>query len=153
VRVGTSRDQLILSLKAARTQVLDAISGLSQEQMSLPEIEGWSAKDHLNHLTVWDEFRFYEISRIARGGAPAFPSMNDEDIESLNAITIRLRRGLPLPQVLKDMEFVRSMILQAISGCPEEPLSAGRYSQVGFGGSHDLDHAATLRTWREREGS
>ena len=42
MRVGTTRDQLLLELDAARARVSDAIVGLTDEQMSRPDLDGWS---------------------------------------------------------------------------------------------------------------
>ena len=73
MRVGTTRDQLLIEMDAARDRVNEAIAGLSEDQMSRPEIDGWSVKDHLAHLTFWHELRFFELSRIARGGQRRLP--------------------------------------------------------------------------------
>ncbi len=97
--------QIAAEMQEAGSEVLRAISGLSDEQMSMPAIDGWSVKDHLNHMTVWHEFRFHEISRIARGGRPAFPPFTDEQLEAVNSVTVALRRSLPVSQVLADLEF------------------------------------------------
>src|SRR3989304_3010010 len=94
MRVGSSRDQLLLELKTARLRVLAAVEGLTEEQMSRPGIDGWSAKDHLNHLTACDEMRFYEIGRVSRGARPAYQGMDDEQADTLNALMVTLRRQL-----------------------------------------------------------
>src|SRR3972149_6860114 len=103
MRVGSSRDQLLLEMKAARSRVLAAVEGLSEEQMSRPEIDGWSVKDHLSHLTACDEFRFYEIGRVSRGGRPAFAGMDDEQADALNAIIVALRRKMTLEELIADL--------------------------------------------------
>ncbi len=146
--------QIAAEMQEAGSEVLRAISGLSDEQMSMPAIDGWSVKDHLNHMTVWHEFRFHEISRIARGGRPAFPPFTDEQLDAVNSVTVALRRSLPVSQVLADLEFARSLVIEAIAGCLEEALREENYGEVGLRGgvAHDLDHAATIKAWRQREG-
>jgi len=155
MRVGSSRDQLLLEMKAARSGVLAAVEGLSEEQMSRAGIDGWSAKDHLNHLTTCDEFRFYEIGRVGRGAGPAFRGMDDEQADGLNGLMVTLRRHLPLEQVMADLEFARSLVLEAIKQAPERALSPEAYGggfPVDGSVSHDLEHAAAITAWREREG-
>jgi len=146
--------QLAHEFQHAGSQVLAAIQGLSEERMSTPAIDGWSVKDHLNHMTVWHEFRFHEIGRVARGGRPAFPPFTDEQLETVNSITVALRRHLPLAQALADLEFARSLVVEAIAGCPEDALREDAYGEAGLRGgiAHDLDHAMTITAWREREG-
>jgi hypothetical protein len=154
MRVGSSRDKLLLEMKTARSRVLAAVEGLSEEQMSEPAMEGWSVKDHLNHLTVCDEFRFYEIGRISRGARPAYQGMDDEQADTLNALMVTLRRHLSVDEVMADLNFARSLVLEAIAGAPEHALSPEASGDFPVDGSvsHDLEHAAAVTAWREREG-
>ena len=154
MRVGSSRDQLLLEMKTARSRVLAAVEGLSEEQMSRPGIDGWSVKDHLIHLTACDEFRFYEIGRISRGARPAFARMNEEQTDALNALMVALRRHLTVDEVVADLEFARSLVLEAIQRAPEHALIPEAYGDFPVDGSiaHDLEHAAAVTAWREREG-
>ena len=153
MRVGSSRDQLILEMKAARERVMDAIAGLTEEEMSRPAIDGWSVKDELNHLTVCDEFRFYEIGRISRGGPPAFAHMDGEKLDAFNELMVTLRRHLTAGEVMADLEFARSLALEAIAQAPEHALSSEAYGHFPVDGSipHDMEHAAAITAWRERE--
>ena len=154
MRVGSSRDQLLLEMKTARSRVLAAVEGLSEEQMSRPGIDGWSVKDHLSHLTACDEFRFYEIGRISRGARPAFVNMDGEQTDALNALMVTLRRHLTVDEVMADLDFARSLVLEAIQRAPEHALSPEAYGDFPVDGSiaHDLEHAAAITAWREREG-
>ena len=154
MRVGSSRDQLVLEMKAARDRVLAAIDGLSDGQASRAELDGWSVKDHLSHLTVCDEFHFYEIGRVSRRARPAFADANEEQMDALNALTVTLRRHLTLEELIADLEFARSLVLEAIQRAPEHALSPEAYGDFAVNGSipHDLEHAAAITAWREREG-
>jgi len=154
MRVGSSRDQLLLEMKAARDRVMAAIAGLRDEQASRAELDGWSVKDHLSHLTACDEFRFYEIGRISRGARPAFASADDEQMDALNAIIVALRRNMTLEELIADLEFARSLVLEAIGQAPEHALAPEAYGDFAVNGSiaHDLEHAAAISAWREREG-
>lgn len=136
------------------SQVRSSVQGLSDEQASRPAIEGWSVKDHLNHLTVWHEMRFHEIGRVARGARPALPLLDDDQVEALNSLTVSFRRGLPLAQVMEDLDFARSLVVEAIAGAPEQALREENFEEVGLRGGieHDIDHASAIRAWREREG-
>ena len=154
MRVGSSRDQLLLEMKAARDRVMAAIAGLRDEQASRAELDGWSVKDHLSHLTACDEFRFYEIGRVSRGARTAFASVDDEQTDALNAIIGALRRNMTLEELIADLEFARSLVLEAIGQAPEHALAPEAYGDFAVNGSiaHDLEHAAAITAWREREG-
>jgi len=145
--------RLVFELKEAGSRVRRAVEGLTEEQMSQPAIEGWSVKDHLIHLTVWHEMRFHEVSRIARGGQSAYRPLTDEEVETVNSLTVALRRHLPVSQVLDDLDFARSLVAEAIAGCPEEALDESKYGEVSLTGvQHDFEHAETIKAWRQKEG-
>ncbi|HEY5624924.1 MAG TPA: DinB family protein, partial [Dehalococcoidia bacterium] len=141
-------------LEAAGKRVSAAVSGLTDEQASGKAIGDWSVKDHLNHMCHWHEFRATEIMRISRGGETAFPPFDDEQLSVVNRTFTDLRRGLPLSQVVGDLEFTRAMVIEAISACPEEALDENRYGECGIqaGIEHDNEHAETIEAWRKREG-
>ena len=152
MRALTTNQQLITELEHSRAELLRAIGGLSEEQMTCPEINGWSVKDHLAHLTVWDEMRFFEISRIARGGEAGFPVT--EEIDWLNEPTVVMRRKLSLKQVIIDLAYARDLVLQAVAICPEDRLDPTLYEDIGIEGgvAHDRSHAETIVAWRQKEG-
>jgi len=154
MRVGTTRDQLLLEMDAARAAVMQAIAGLSEEQMSQPGIDGWSVKDVLNHLTACDEFRFFEIERVSRAGRTGYPGLNSEESDSLNHLIVTKRRSLPFSEVLRDLDAVRALVLEAISRAPDSALNPTAYVDYPVNGSisHDSEHAAAIRAWRKREG-
>jgi hypothetical protein len=147
MRAIRDADVIIEEMKAARSEVMAAMRGLGEEEMIRPGADGWSVKDHLTHLTAWDELRFFEISRVARGGRPGLTDVSDETIDLLNEITATPRRALSLQQVLEDMEFARALVLDAISRAPEAALDESRYGEAGLLGSaeHDRGHAAAIR--------
>jgi hypothetical protein len=129
------------------------MAGLTEEQASRPELSGWSVKDHLTHLTLWHELRFFELSRIARGGQAGFPEKDEADIERLNQQFVENRRSLLLPQVISDLDFTRDMVRQALISCPDDRLDPRCYGELGPNGAgHDLGHAGAIMGWRQREG-
>jgi hypothetical protein len=156
MRALTVNQQLLQWLEQSRANLMSAIAGLSEGQMSVPDIGGWSVKDHLAHLTLWDEMRFFEVSRIARGGAASFPVTEAVDgvdpIDEINERFAANRRGLPLAQVLSDLDFAREMVKQAVAAAPEDRLSDSLFGELGpAGAGHEAEHADTIRAWRKRE--
>ncbi len=148
------RDQLISELAAARARVKDAVAGLNEAQMSKPDIDGWSVKDQLSHLTVCDEIRFHEIVRVSRGGRPAWANFDGKPMHNLNEMVASLRRHLPIEQVMADLDMAREKVLDAIAEAPEHALASEAYGEYGYAvdGSieHDADHAAAITAWRKQ---
>jgi len=143
--------QLIAEFDAATERVASAIAGLKDEHASRPADDGWSVKDQLNHLTCWHEMRFFEVSRIARGGAASFPLTDEVGVESLNNQIVNNRRSLALTQVVADLQFARGKVKEALLSAPDISLSSFR--EVGpVGASHDISHAELIEAWRKKEG-
>jgi hypothetical protein len=130
------------------------IEGLTDEQASRPAADGWSVKDQLTHLTFWHEMRFFEVSRIARGGAAGFPSAIEKYVEHVNEQMATNRRRLPLAQVVSDLDFAREMVKQAVVACPEDRLDQSLYEEIGIqgGAAHEIEHAGLIAALRKREG-
>jgi hypothetical protein len=150
LRALTPNQELISELEHAHQALREAIAGLSDEDASRPGPDGWSIKDQLTHLTLWHEMRFFEISRIARGGEPSFPSSEEERITPLNNLFAENRRSLPLGQVVADLEFAWDMVTQAVAACPEDRLDERLYAEIGIpgGAAHDREHAEFIRALR-----
>jgi hypothetical protein len=154
--VPLDRNRLISDMGTARSRVRESVAGLTDEQASRPGIDGWSAKDHLNHLTACDELRFHEIHRISSGGRPAFAGMDGVQADVFNEIIVSLRRALPLDQVTTDLQSARTRVLQAIAAAPERALDPAAYGDgypVNGSIAHDAEHAAAIMAWRKREGT
>ena len=152
MKLGSTGDQLLLEMDVARDRVGEAIARLSEEQMSRPDLDGWSAKDHLTHLTLWHELRFFELNRIARGGRAGFPPTDEAGVEHINEQFAANRRHLPLAQVLADLDFAREMVRQALANCHEDRLDPRLFEELGPNGAgHDTSHAEMITAWRKRE--
>ncbi len=113
---------------------------LDEAQMLLPDIDGWSVKDQLIHLTVCDEIRFHEISRVATGGQPAYVEFYGKPLDDFNEIVISLRRNLPMRQVMTDLDMAREKVLVAIAEAPERALDCEAYGNYAVDGSIEHDH-------------
>jgi hypothetical protein len=152
IDVSTNRhQQLAAELAAAHDRVRKAITDLTEEDASATGPDGWSIKDHLTHLTLWHEMRFFEISRVGRGGQFTVPLSSEEQVTPMNETIAAYRRGLSLQQVVADLEFAWSMVEQAVSACPEDRLAHGFGGEIGpVGTAHDISHAQMIKALRDR---
>ena len=150
--IVASREKVSQDLLTAAARVDAAVAGLSDEQASRAEIDGWSVKDHLTHLTNWHEMRFFEISRVGRGGHGLAPTF--EDVDAFNETLASMRRDLPLKQVVADLSFAREMVQRAVADCPEDRLDSKHYLEASPAGGvdHENEHAETIAGWRKQAG-
>ncbi|MHA7220332.1 mycothiol transferase [Arthrobacter sp. MDT1-48-3] len=68
--------QLLAHLTAVRNHLLDAVEGLTEEQMSVPLVpSGWTMTGLLNHLAFDDEM--FWISAVLGGDSVAIDALHD----------------------------------------------------------------------------
>lgn len=116
-----------LAAEAAAWQALQAfIATLSPEQMTLPtDAAGWTVKDHLMHLAVWQAgvtamLHFqprYETMGLARALAES------GDFDAMNAVIHTLHRTKSLEEVLKTLQSVHAHFLETVSALTDADLA------------------------------
>ena len=146
------RQQLLEQYRAMRAEMLAAIGGLSDAEMTERTIDGWSVKDHLAHIALWDDIRAEEVERISAGHHSVWRMTGEQDA-AFNAIGYDLRRDLPLGQVRWELEASRARLLRAIEQATDRGLEPLIYGEAGLTSGHEAEHAAWIRKWRERKQS
>ena len=145
-----ARDAVIQHFREIRTHFLSAIEGLTEAQLTEPSIDGWSVKDHLNHLAFWHDLRSSEIPRISAGFEHAWPLSVDSQV--LNDIVQPARTNLSLEQARWEYESAIDRVIEAVGHANERGLIQSHYGEVGLATTHDLGHAEFIRNWRRARG-
>lgn len=145
------KDALLEHYRRMRDDLLAAIRGLSDDLMTEPSLDGWSVKDHLAHLALWDDIRADEVARISAGHDSAW-RMTDEQDAAYNALGYTLRLPLSLEQVRWELATSRRRLLEAIASATPRGLDASRYGEAGLHSTHETQHAGWIRRWREERG-
>ena len=145
------RDALLRHYRETREELLAAIHGLTDAQMTDPSIDGWSVKDHLAHLALWDDVRASEVARISAGHDSAW-RITEEQAEAYNAIAYPARRELSLAQVRWELQTSRARLLDAIAAATPRGLDASLYSETGLRSTHEAEHAGWIKRWRGERG-
>jgi hypothetical protein len=138
--------------------LMDVIEPLSDEQMKVPGAGGWSAKDHLAHLTAWEQYTLLHhvqgqpAHEVLQVDAAAFDSL-DED--GLNAIIHERYRDRSLADVLAALHRSHGQLLAALEGAsppdlmetcyPDDPESRPLLEWVGYNTyDHYQEHRLTI---------
>ena len=145
------REDLLQHYRDARAKLIEAIDGLTDEQMSEPTLDGWAVKDHLAHLAAWDDLRAAEVERISAGFESAW-KMTDEQDDAYNDTSYALRRSLSAAQARWEVETSRRKLLDAIAAAPPDALDPDRYGSAGLRSTHDTQHAGWIARWRGEKG-
>ena len=149
--MAEERDALLQHYRQMREELLAAIDGLSDELLTEPSLDGWSVKDHLAHLALWDDVRAGEVARISAGHDSAW-RMTDEQGEAYNELGYALRRELSLDQVRWELATSHQRLLDAIASATPRGLDASLYGEAGLRSTHEAAHTGWIKRWREERG-
>jgi uncharacterized damage-inducible protein DinB len=149
--MGEGRDALLQHYRKMRDELRAAIDGLTDEQMAERTLDGWSVKDALAHIALWDDIRASEVLRIASGHDSAWRMTGEQD-EAFNAMAHELRRDLPLDQVRWEFDTSRQRLVDAIAAATPRGLDASLYGEAGLVSSHEAQHAGWIARWRAEQG-
>lgn len=147
--MAEDRDALLKHYRDSRAELLAAIDGLSDEDLTERTMDGWSVKDHLAHLSFWDEMRAGEVERISAGMESVW-RMNEEQDVAANAIGYALRQDLSIDQVRWELATMRRRLLDAISAATPRGLDASRYGEAGLVSGHEVEHTEWIKRWRKQ---
>jgi uncharacterized damage-inducible protein DinB len=145
------KEALLQHYRQMRQELLAAIDGLSDERMTEPSIDGWSVKDHLAHLALWDDIRAGEVARISSGHDSAWRMSGEQD-EAFNALGYALRLVLPLEQVRWESATSHRRLLDALAAATPRGLDPSRYGEAGLRSTHAAAHAGWITRWRKERG-
>jgi uncharacterized damage-inducible protein DinB len=149
--MAENREDLLRHYREQRATLLEAIEGLTDEQMSEPTIDGWSVKDHLAHIALWDDLRADDVERVS-AGFPSAWQMTDEQEDAYNATSHELRRSMAPAQARWELETSRRKLLDLIEAAPPAALDSDRYGSAGLRTGHEAEHAGWIARWRGEKG-
>src|SRR5207249_11540826 len=112
--MAENKDDLLQHYRQTREGLMSAIDGLSDEQMTEPSLDGWSVKDHLAHLALWDDLRASEVARISAGHTSAWRMTGDQDA-TYSALGYSLRLPLSPDQLRWELATSGQRVLDAIA--------------------------------------
>jgi uncharacterized damage-inducible protein DinB len=152
-----TKEEALARLAESRQTLHQAIEGLSEEEMTQPQVEGvWTVKDVLGHIASWEETCLEPLQRYADGGP--FEVEVIEDYMAWNDEQAARKRDVPLDTILEELANVRQGLVEAASR-----LSAGQWKQrvpFSWGGrgtiaevldvfyQHELEHVRSIQRWR-----
>lgn len=157
-----TKREVLREIEAARTELNDALDGLTPEQMRRSGAVGiWSVKDVLAHLTAWESELVTALNDAQRGSKPAIVDIDEIDEWNEEQYHASVRRSLEA--VLDDFEAVYRALWRVVEGFNERKLTDNRvyswmegeplsYLIAENAYLHEQEHAEEIREWREAEG-
>jgi len=145
------KDALRQHYSQLRDELLAAIDGLSDALMSEPSLDGWSIKDHLTHIALWDDLRASDVARISSGHESAW-RMTEDQVVTYNELGHDLRQPFSVDQARWELTVSRQRLLEAIAAATPRGLDASLYGEAGLLTTHEAEHAGWIRHWRATKG-
>ena len=149
--MAEDRDDLLEHYRGTRRALLAAIEGLPDALLAEPSIDGWSVKNHLAHLALWDDIRASEVVRLSAGHASAWVMTPAQEL-AYNAMGYGLRAGLSLDQVRWEFAESRRRLLDAITAATPAGLDGSRYGEAPLRSGHEAEHTGWIARWRREKG-
>lgn len=146
----TGQDRLVEHFRAMRADLLAAIDGLSDEQLCEKTLDGWSVKDHLAHIALYDELRIAEVRRISAGWETAWHMPGKDHIYS--QLGYEVRADLSAAQVLWEIAETHRQLVAGIAEGSDLILDPGRFSEAAMPSTHEAQHTGWIRRWRGERG-
>jgi len=145
----TRRDQLLHSTHEAHARLEELLAGLSKEEQTRPGVtDDWSVKDHIAHLTWWEQ----RVIRMLAGDPDPIAAIpgDAEDEDAINAHVFAQNRDRPLADVRAAFAVSYQQMLHLIATVPDDVFDARRDWISGNADSHYDEHMRMLQAWRER---
>jgi len=101
------------------------ITSLTDEQLTKPtDAAGWTVKDHLIHLAVWENGVSAMLEHKPRYEAMGLTKQDwdNEHYDKLNAIIQQQQKDLPLSDVLKRLREVHLRLLELLDSVSDADL-------------------------------
>jgi uncharacterized damage-inducible protein DinB len=149
--MAEDRDALLRHYRQMRGALLAAIDGLSDEQMNDPSLDGWSVKDHLAHIALWDEIRAAEIARISAGFDSVWRMAQGQG-DGYNELGYSLRSALTPDQARWEIATTGQRVQDAITTSTERGLDPSLYGEAGLHSTHEAEHTEWILRWRTERG-
>jgi hypothetical protein len=156
------KQELIQKLEQSREEFLDTIEGLSEDEMEQPgAMEGWSVKDILAHIALWESELVKLLFQARQGRKPATVHFSGESVDERNAKWHHQSKERPLERVLDDFHCVRNQTVRRVEAFPDRDLDDPQrfpwlqgeplwkwIAEDSF--EHEAEHTADIRKWREQ---
>jgi hypothetical protein len=153
------KQELLDELSSARFELLEALAGLTPEDMLITGVVGlWSVKDILAHLAAWESEVVTALNQVQNKRMPSILKIDDIDEWNDEQYRTNIRRSMEVIQA--DFEGVHRMLARMIQDFDERSLLDNRRYPWMEGEPlwylieenvtlHEREHAASIRDWRD----
>lgn len=159
-----TKDEILDALEDERENLIDAIDGLSDEDLLEAGVIGdWSIKDILAHLSAWEAELVKLLWQAHQGQPPSGIYASGVQVDEVNAVWSEAARSRPIGRVMDDFISVRKQTVRRVEHFTDADLTDAQHwpwlnghplwewiATDSF--QHEAEHAAQIKEWRSKRG-
>lgn len=136
------------------------LNSLSEEQLTTPtDAAGWTAKDHVMHLAVWEDSIIALLDGKRRDEAMGIDKAmwKRHDFDEINAVIQLRHQAKPLAEVLQAFDEVHQRVLARLEALTDDDLhrpynyfqvgSSNEYPVIGWITGNSYEHYEAHTPW------
>ena len=152
----SSRNQILANLAGQRANFLNALFGLTVDQLNQPLWDDWSSRSLLPHIALWDAREAERLHKIAAGQSDQIANI---DVDAQNAEWHAQHKETSVDVGMAMLLKERNGLINAIAAVSDEQWATTCKTQHHDEFSplyctinstdHDKDHADDVTKWRK----
>ena len=138
--------------EAAFRDLQAAVTGLDEGRMKEAWLGVWGVREILVHVSGWHREMVPALERLARGEKPFPAGVSYDDYDAWNARFVAAKAGVPLANVLGELEAAHQAFVAAASRLSDGQLAKGGAAHDlfrGVGPGHYPEHTQQILAWRK----
>ena len=155
VRKGCELDKqtTLKKIQDGYNELLAAVKGLDEQQMSERFYGDWNIKDLLAHIAGWQRTMTEAMQRMARGEKPTPEGVDYSDADAWNTKFVAAMKPQSGPTMIAELQQSFANYFRTASALPEDRFGEGKtinrlLEASGYG--HYEEHLPAIKTYRER---
>jgi len=146
---------MLTALEADFETLVNAVDGLTDEQMVRTWYGDWSVREILGHIIGWHHEMDGVLQRISRGEKPVPEGVTYDDTDAINTRFVETWQAASPAAVVQELTASKNLFVKAAQLVPEDRYEEGRTAHrilMGNGSDHYREHAPEILEWRKKEG-
>ena len=155
-----TKENLIEALENAHAAFLEALAGVSVDEMCQPKTIGdWSVKDIMAHLSLWESQTIQLLFQAKQGAKPTTLHFKKFDETQQNDLWYQQSKERSFDRVWEDFSNIRDQTIQRLESFSDKEISQPGFfpwlknSSLGqlvfdYVVEHEKEHEDNIRAWR-----